>query len=676
MTATTVNSATPGNTTSNASPNLKNPKDSKIKKPQGPIRWNAIIPFLIFVVLAYAYFHFFFDTHMKKALEWGGYKALGTELNIQEFRSSFREGKVEITKIEITHALQPQFNSVELSTIRFDVNWSALLRLKLVVDEIVVDGVQFMSKRQSIGKVAPPEPASEGKPGFAQQLSDKAVNKLEADNKSNVLSDVSVFLKTGKWDEQIKDLESQLASKKMLQEMNAKWSAKKTEWDAKVKTLPTSAEMSAFKVRFESIKSKDFKTPQELDSSVKQFDALFKDVDSKNKQIQSVKSQLDADLKSLDQDYKSIDAQVKTDMDSLKTRFKIPKIDAASFAKSLFLSYLAPMMGKLDHYRNLAEKYLPPKYANKISGQKVTEKDKPQTIQPHPRAEGVSYEFPVANGYPLFWIKKISVSSSSNANADYGDFQGKIENITSNQRQINKLTTLDIKGAFKKMNVSGVVINAELNNLNEDPEVTFIFNVGAFQMINLELLKSKDSEISIPQATTGFSSSGKTIGFKNYDLKMKTNFSNVAFKSTAADKTVADILTDTLRVINQFDVQATATGELKDLQIDIRSSLGDDLQKSFENLLKGKIAEANQKLQAAVNAELDKLKTQLTGQTDGIKNQANGEVAKVQKQVDDQKKLLDDKISSAKKDFERQAQKGIQDAGQKAVDDLKKKLGF
>ena len=649
---------------------------SSLKKNQGPIRWNAIIPFLIFLVLASGYFYFFFDSNMKKAIEWVGYKALGTELNIKEFKSSFLDGKVELSKIEITHAVEPEFNSIELSSVRFALNWGALLRLKFVVDEMAVEGVQFMSKRAHVGKVAPPEPATADKPSFTQQLSDKALNKIEKDNQSNVLSDVSIFLKTGNFDAQIKNLESELTSKKMLQEMNTKWSAKKTDWDGKIKSLPTSAELNNFKTRFEAIKSKDFKTPQELETSVKQFDSLIKDVDSKNKQIQEVKNQLETDLKTLDQDYKSIDVQVKKDIDSLKSRFKIPKIDAASFTKSLFLSYLAPIMNKLDHFKSLAEKYLPPKYANKISGKKDTSANEPETIQPHPRADGTTYEFPITNGFPLFWIKKISLSSTSNANADYGDFTGLIENITSNQRQINKLTTLNINGSFKKMNVSGIKINAELNNLKDQPEVNFIFNIAAFQMLNLELLKSTDSEISIPQTTASFSSSGKTIGFKNYDLKMKTNFSEVAFKTNASDKTVAAVLAETLKVINQFNVEASATGELSNLNLDIRSSLGTDLQRSFENLLKNKITEANQKLQLAVNAELDKLKSQLTGQTDAIKNQANGEVAKVQKQVDDQKKQVDEKVNSAKKDFEKQAQKKLQDAGQKAVEDLKKKLGF
>lgn len=668
----------------NIQPHSKAPSGSqieKLKKPQGPIRWNAIIPFSIFILLLWSYFYFFFDLHVKKALEWAGYKALGTELNISEFKSSFIKGQVQISKLEITDAIKPEFNSLELENIRFDVKWDALLRLKFVVEEIAVDGIQFMSQRAHIGKVAPVEIDS-SKPSFTQQLEDKALNKLEKDNQSNVLSNISVFLKTGQGDQQIKNLESQLVSKKLLQDANQKWSTKKTEWDSKIKTLPTNQELQSFKTRFESIKYKDFKNPQELDISIKQFDSLIKDVDAKNQQLQNMKSQLQSDLKDLDQDYKNIDAQVKKDIDALKAKFKIPKIDAASFAQSLFLGYLTPIMSKLDHYKALAEKYLPPKYskmlADKIAGTKVktTAPAEDDSIQPHPRSKGISYEFPTKFGYPLFWIQKINISSKSNHNADYGDFAGLIQNITSNQRQINKITTLDISGDFKKMKVSDIKINAELNNLKEEPEIKFNFNVGSFQMTNLYLLKSTEGEISIPQSTASFISSGQTVGFRNYSLRMNTNFSNATFKITTADKTISEVLTQTLNSIHQFNVEVAATGELKDLKLDIRSSLGGALQASFESLLKNKIVEANLQLQNAVNNEIGKLKSQLTTETDGIKNQTNSEVAKVQNQVNDQKKMVDARINIAKKDFEHQAQKQLEDAGKKGLDDLKKKFGL
>ena len=77
-------------------------KESNPKKPQSLLRWNAIIPFLIASTLAYLYFFFFFDLNMKNAIEWAGYKALGSEVNVGQFKSSFVKGNVQISKIELT----------------------------------------------------------------------------------------------------------------------------------------------------------------------------------------------------------------------------------------------------------------------------------------------------------------------------------------------------------------------------------------------------------------------------------------------------------------------------------------------------------------------------------------------------------------------------------------------
>ncbi|MBC7419945.1 MAG: TIGR03545 family protein [Bdellovibrio sp.] len=653
---------------------LPNVTPAKLKKPVGPIRWNAIIPFVIICALFYAYFFFFFDTHMRKAMEWGAYQAMGVEVNIGEFKSSFLKGNVKISKIEVTDAKQPNFNSIELGDVRFDLNWDALLRVKFVIEEIAVEGVQFMSTRAFPGKVAPPEPIS-NKPSFSQQLEDKALNKLNNDNKSNVLSDVSQFLKSGNFDDQIKNLEGQMESKKMLETLNTKWATKKTDWDAKIKALPNGQALNALKDRFNKIKYKDFKTPQELQISLSEIDTVVKDIDSKNKQVNDLKSQLETDLKGLDQDYKNLDAQIKKDIDTLKSRFKIPKIDAASFAKSLFTDYLRPITQKIDRYKDMAEKYLPPKFARMVKGENKPEKDE-DAIQPHARAAGVTYEFPIKNGYPLFWIQKIRISSTSNAQADYGDFKGLISDVTSNQRQIGRPTTLDIKGDFKSKNVTGITAYAELNNTAAEPLIKFTFGVASYVLQNLELMKSPDGQISIPKSNTSLQASGEIAGFKTYDIKFKNQFNNVSFNVATADKTVNEILTQTLSTVNQFDLVASAKGPLANLDIEISSSLGADLQRSFENLLKGKIADANDKLQKSINAEIGKLKDQLDGQTSAIKNQAQGEINKVQAQLEGQKKLAEEKVNEAKKDAENQAKSKLQGEAGKAVDDLKKKLGF
>lgn len=661
----------------------------KTKKKKGIIRWNAIVPLVIFLVLNFIYFHFCFDSHIKSLIEWGGYKALGSELNIKEFKSSLLKGSVQIKQIQLTHKEQPQFNSVEIANMAFDLNMDAILRLKFVIENIAAEGIQVMSKRAYPGKVAPPEPASVDEPSFTDKLKSKALNKVEGENKNNLIGDIAVFLKNGDINSQLKGFEAQLASKKMAEDLNQKWNKKRTDWDQAVKTLPQQNDLNTYKERFNKIKYKDFKSADELNASVNEFNNLKKDVEAKVQLVNDTKNKLSADVSSLQGDYKALDKQVKDDIDAVKNRFKIPKLDAGSFAKSLFMSYLIPYTEKLDRFKNLAQKYLPPKYSrivtekvdavgSKLKGKKVatTEAEVDDTIQPRPRADGISYEFPITKGYPLFWIKNINLSSKSNAQTDYGDLTGTITNVTSNQRQINKQTELNISGDFKSKKIHGIKAFAAFNNIKVTPEVAFTFDVSSYPLENLPLTQSDDVSIKIPASNNALAIAGKTIGFKDYDIKFRNEFRNVNFELAAKDQTVNEILKGTFGAINTFDVNATARGTLADLAIDINSSLGAKLETAFSNLLQKKVEEVNRLVKSKIDEEIAKQKKLLDDQLAKLTGGYLTDVNQSQAKLDEQKKLVEERIAVAKKDLENKAKAEAQKQGQKAVDDLKKKFGL
>ncbi len=664
----------------------------KFKKKKGIIRWNALIPLFVFIVLIGVYFKLFFDNHLKSLIEWGGFKALGTELNISSIKTSFRKGSVEINKLELTNREKPELNSIELSQIVFDVNTDAILRLKYVIDKMAVDGIQFLSKRSYPGKVAPPPPPS-NEPGFADQLKSSALNKLEKDNKSNLLSDIAGFLKNGDLNAQLKNLESQIASKKMAEELNKKWEQKRVEWDATIKTLPNQKDLDQYKVRFNGIKYKDFKNIEEVNSSVNEFISLKKDVDTKIQVVNDTKNKLTTDVASIQADYKTLEQQIKADIDFIKTKFKIPKIDAAQFAKSLFMGYLIPYAEKLDRYKLLIEKYLPPKYSKmitgkienvqaKLTGKKIaeTEAEIDDSIQPQPRAKGIFYEFPILNGYPQFWIKEIGISSQSNKQADYGDFKGQITNVTSNQRQIKKPTELKINGDFKSQNLFGIKAYGLFNNMPVLPIVSFDFDVASYLLKNLELIKTDDVGITIPSSKNSIAIKLKTEGFKTYIVDFKNDFKEAQFITTAKDKIVNEILNGTLASINNFDVQASAKGALKDLDINISSSLGQKLETAFSALLKKKLDEVNTLVQQKINEEIEKQKKQLNEQIGKLTNGYLTDFTQAESKFNELKGQAQERIEVAKKDLENKAKAEVENKakqeGQKALDDIKKKLGF
>jgi len=656
----------------------------------GLIRWSAVVPFGIFVLVMGLFFTLFFDSMIKSALEWTGYKATGAEVNIASFKSSFLNGNVSISGIQMTDAENPEYNTIEIGSIRFDVNWNALLKLKFVVEEMAAENIQLMSKRSRRGKVAPPEPPKNNdEPSLISKLQDQALDKIKDKNKDNLLGDVSSFLQTGDFKEQLKSIESQMLSKQMADDLKNKWQSKQIEWDNKIKELPKESDFKIIKTKFDTIKVKDFKNPQELESAIKQINELKKDVDDKIKSIDQTKKFFTNDLESLKKDYEQLDKQVKEDIAKIKERMKIPKISADQIAKSMFMDYLSPYISKLNRINELAKKYLPAKYStilaektdpSKIlSGKKTiksTHAQESDAIVPHPRDVGTTYEFPIAQGYPLFWIQKIKVSTKANEQINYGNINGQILNIVSNQKQIGKPTVLNIQGDIKPQNISGLKIDATLNNLGNDPEANIKLIIASLKLNSIDLIKSDSGTISIPTPDLSVDVKAETVGFKNYIIDINNNFNDVKFDVLAQEKNLNEILKSSFSQINSFSLNAKAEGALNDLNLKINSSLGEKLEKALSNSVQQKIDELNKQIQDKIDSVITLQKLELQKQINSLTKGYLGDATNAELKLNSQKAIADEKINQAKKDAENKAKKQIQQEGQKALDDLKKKFGF
>lgn len=647
---------------------------AKKVKEKGPIRWEAIIPVAIICLVIGLYFHFFFDTHLRKGLEWGGYKAIGAEVNIGSLETSFFKASLNIQDIELTDAEKPTHDSIKIGDIRFSMLWDALLRAKVVINEAAVEQIEFGVLRKRPGKVAPPEPVS-NEPGFAEKqaakLKEEALDQANSQFGDNVLGDVISMLGGTEGEAQLDKLKDSLPSKAMLEKFETDIKAKQTKWDATIKTLPQEKEIKALGDRLGKIKSKDFKNVQELQTSLQELDKVVKDADGKYKQIQSVSTELQADLKTLETQYKEIEAQIKVDIKSLESHFRIPKLDAKAMTMAMFQRYLGPYRAKFNRYKALAEKYLPPNLMKK--GQQDPD-DIP--VQPHPRETGITYEFGRPNSYPLFWIKRTGVSSQAGLSPNAGNIAGEILDITSNQRLIGKPTVASLSGDFPANQIADFLLKLVLDNRKEDSEIQYLLKVGSYPLEGKQLVDSPDVNIAFQKAVGAIDINGKLVGLKDLTLNFNNRFSKIDYAISSKNTIADEILKAVFAGIPLVTLDVTANGTLPGVNIDVNSNLGPELQKGFEKQIQAKIDEAKKKIQAYVEQEIGKLKGQADAQLNQLRSQVDNEVKKAQAQLDQQKKQAEDKVNVAKKDAENQGKKKLEQEGKKALDDLKGKLGW
>jgi uncharacterized protein (TIGR03545 family) len=650
----------------------------KMPKKKGPIRTEAVIPFILVCALFYVFFHFFFDSLLKSSFEYAGYQLLGAQVDIKDVETSFFKGTFRVRGIEITDADKPTNNMVSIGDIRFGVLWDGLLRARIAVEEMAVETIEFGKARKSPGKVKPPEPVqvNDGQPSAMDKLKDKALDKVESKYNNNLLGDLAALAGGASSEDQSQKIEGTLASKAKLKEIENNFQAQQKKWNDKIKTLPKGSEIQSFGDRLGKVKTKDFKSPQELQASIQEIDTIFKEADSKVKDVQNLKNELDTDLKNLDQSLKELDSLVKADIKNLESRFRIPSLDAKSITESIFRPYLDPYLAKFNRYKGLITKYAPPNLMKK------GEPD-PQ-IQPHPRAKGVTYEFGNKNSYPLFWIKKISVSSQAGTSPNAGNIKGLVTDVTSNQLLIGRPTVAQIAGDFPDMKVFGFATNITIDNRQEKSKVDSKFAIGSYPINGRDLVQSTDLTIAMNEATASLSMNGQLIGLKDFQFQLNNRIQNIGYSIVAKDQTANEMLKGIFDGIPTITVDASGRGELPGITLSINSNLGPELAKGFEKQVQKKLAEARAKLEEYVNKEVGKEKAKLEAEVSKARAQVEGEVKKIQDQLNAEKAKAEAKTKQAQNEASNQARKSAEDQvkkalgndGEKKIDDLKKRFGL
>lgn len=645
-------------------------------KKQGPIRWEAIIPTFIIFILFYCYMHFFLDHHLKKAIEFAGYHIVGAEVNVGNLQTSFWNSSIDIKDIELTDSENPSHNIIKIGDVKFSTLWDALLRAKFVINEIAVEQIEFNSKRNHLGKVKPPEPppVDDGKPSVAELEARKvgaiALNKVQNKYKDNVIGDLIGSMNNGGSFDLSKNAESTFVSKQMLKDFEKQIKDKQIFWNEEFKKLPQSAEFESLGKKISAVKTKDFKTPQELQKSLEELNSLLKEADEKIKQISTTSDAFNKDLKSIDSDYKKIQNQIDVDIKNLQAQFKFPNLDAKSLAFAIFHQYLDKYLGKYNYYRSLVDKYVPPKLIKK-DGKEVAETE----VQPHPRANGTTYEFGRLNAYPMFWIKRVGISSQAGITPDAGDVKGEILNISSNQKVTGLPTTIQLNADFPSMGLKGFASKINLDNTGKQFELNYSVSVQSYTLGEKELVQSKDLGIRYTKANLQSSIEGQLLGFKDFEMNIKNQITNAQFVVSSENKTVFQIVDEVFKNLPFIHLNADLKGQLPSLDIDIDSNVGSELQNGFNKQIAAQIELTKKAIQQKIDQEIGQQKKQIDTQITEFKKKYEADIKKLQDQVEQQKKATQDKIDSSKKQAESQAKSAVEKQSKKLIDDLKKKFG-
>lgn len=572
----------------------KNSETNKTPKKKGPIRTEAIIPVIILSLITFIYFSFYFDLHMKRLVEYVGTQVNGAEVNVDSLRTSFIRGSFDLNRLQVTDVERPTHNTVEIGNMHFQYLWDALLRMKFVVDDASINNIQLAKPRTSPGKVLPPKPEN---PSKMEQLQNEVLDQIKSKYGANMLGDALAILEGGDFLDQVQEIRGSLKSEERVGAMIADVNAKKTFWDNKVSELSDTSKLKAIEAEIQSVSNQ--KNVLQKAQSIKKLTDLLGEVNAQYKNIEQATKQLQTEVNLVSQYPNELEALVNADVASLKNRFSIPQLDFKDMAMHLFAGDFAGYISKARKYQALAKQYIPEK--------KVDEED---IVVPHKRSEGTNYQFPRTLGYPLFWLKRAAISSQGTADSYTGKVSGEVTNVTTAPRQIGKPVVLDLRGDFPTAQIMGVklVLTADFTKLVGKQSA--LIQVNSFPVPQKLFVNDEKMKFGFNEAI-GSSTFSASLEEENVKMNWKSSLNKPKFLVETKNKLAHEMLGKMLNNIPVINIDGSANGTFKNLNMHISSNLGDELAIGFKRELGQKIAEAQAKLNSMVDEKISKPKEQL-----------------------------------------------------------------
>lgn len=581
------------------------------------IRWSFLLTTIIIIALVAIFNILFFDKILKKVIISTGQVAVGAKVEIDYLKTSFKNCSVVISGFRAADKNNYFKNLVDIERLRFDVRFAPLLRKKVVIDEMSVDGLRWQTDRKTSGEL-PKKKKSNKESKFAKMFK-SAKEKTVAE--FNDLPSVEMF---NKIQDQIKNFDinkliedSGLSSIKEVEKVSADLQNKYKSYQDKVNNFNYEEKINKAKALVDDISKSKFgslvdiantaKKVNELKTMKKEFDDILTELNNAKKDINAT---IDVT--------KQIKNTVTNDVNMICEKISIPTLNTKNISQMIFGTKWVNRVEKVLYYISIIKQYIP------------EGSDEKEVKEVKERALGRDIIFR-EKLYPslLISLMKLSGTTAKTKDEQGINFSGLIKNISSSPSLVGAPITLELKGnnATQKLAVDGL-FDHRTKDSKDNIKVELTGLSGT--ILNIE------PNDYLPLVDTAKVNVAGTFDLNNSGFLCSADISFRDIKEKALNTIEGNLkyLAQITNSIKSFDVNLTAkTQDSENLDVKINSDIDKKLYDAMSKMFSAKVNEAKDKIRQKVNelaqAKVKEIEKSLQSQKDGVLKQINEKIGAV-----------------------------------------------
>jgi uncharacterized protein (TIGR03545 family) len=365
------------------------------------IRPQGVLLFLLFLVSIAALALFLSGPILGRAIERGGTAAVGARVDVDSARLSFFPLGFNVTGLQVTNPKEPMENTVEVGRIALKLDTGALIRRKLLVDEMTLVEMAFGTPRETSGAVV-------------KQGSRETLPKEQLRFPSLKIPSVSEILG-----------QEELTSVTLSEELRTRAARVEEGIGNARESLPDKAKVNDYRKRLDALLSDTGLDKARLSEAEK----LRDEIRSERDRVRAVEKRITGDVADLRAGMSEVRESVGKDVERIGDKYAFTPEGLSNFSGLIF----GPKARKWTQRTAQALKILDSLPRGSESG--------PKTAQP-PRGKGVDIPLTEKRPLPDFLIKKAALSFR----VPSGAIEGEALDFTLDQTVQKKPSTFALAG--------------------------------------------------------------------------------------------------------------------------------------------------------------------------------------------------------------------------------------
>ena len=123
------------------------------------IRWQGLGAFVIVMIIVFGFWYLFIDGIIERAIEKQATQAVGAKVELESADLTLFPAGLNVSHLQLTNPDDPMKNAVEISRINLSLEVAHLLHRKIIIKEVVLDGIQLNTPRKTSGALVSRAPA-------------------------------------------------------------------------------------------------------------------------------------------------------------------------------------------------------------------------------------------------------------------------------------------------------------------------------------------------------------------------------------------------------------------------------------------------------------------------------------------------------------------------------------